>query len=201
MKLFQSVQENFAVIGVTLDQSMKINPFNERILAALLSYTLNVASYIVFLFHDATTFLEYTYNIYANSATILILICYIIVIFKMKKCFALIDGCANIVAEGKLMQIVLSITWVILMKGYTKRTTCFRSWRFRIESIIRQNQSRNRKIQWNHIFNDGKSDYRVDGVSKIYWLPHRIFYFKFRQRRLGAPTSNVVGIHIQLKLD
>lgn len=101
MKLFQSVQENFAVIGVTSDQSMQSNAFNNRILAAVSTYTLNVALYIVFLFHDASTFGEYTYNIYSNSATILILICYIIVVFKMNKCFALIDRCATVVAKSE----------------------------------------------------------------------------------------------------
>lgn len=101
MELFQSVLASFAILGITLDQSMQTNPFNKRILAALTSYILNVASYTAFLFYDANTSWEYTYNIFTNSATLVSFACYIIVIFKMETCFALIDGCVKIVAESK----------------------------------------------------------------------------------------------------
>lgn len=91
MNLFQSAQESFAILGITVDQSMQTNPFNKRILAALLSYTLTVTIYTVFLFHDATTFWEYTDNIYTNSATIAIVLCFTIVVFNMRKLFALLE--------------------------------------------------------------------------------------------------------------
>lgn len=108
MKLFQSVQETFATLGITLNQSMKNNPFNTRTLAAFSSYILTVTLYTVFLFHDAKTFWEYTDNIYTNSATIVIVVCYVIIALNMEKCFALIDRCVTIVATSKLIPNVLS---------------------------------------------------------------------------------------------
>lgn len=101
MKLFHSTQESFAILGITLDQSMQNNPFSKRVLAAFSSYILTIALYTVFLFRDANTFWEYTDNIYTNSATMVIVACFIIVVFNMEKCFALIDSCVTVVAKSK----------------------------------------------------------------------------------------------------
>lgn len=112
MKLFQSVQENFATLGITREQSIRNNPFNARMLAAFSTYILMIASIAVFFFHDANTFWEYTNNIYNLSAIILIFISFVTVVFNMRKCFALIDSCAAVVAKSEWTKNVLTFTWI-----------------------------------------------------------------------------------------
>lgn len=101
MKLFQSVQESFAILGITLEQSVRSNPFNERILAALSSYLMRVILFTVSLFHDAETFSEYTENIWLNSAAILVLVAFAVMVFNKGKFFALIDNSVTVVANSK----------------------------------------------------------------------------------------------------
>lgn len=101
MKLFQSLQENFAIMGITSDQSTKNSPFNGRILATLSSQILTVILIAVFIFHDAYTFWEYANNIFNMAGAIILVVFFAIIIFSMRKFFALIKSCETVVAESK----------------------------------------------------------------------------------------------------
>lgn len=105
MRLFQSVQSFFAIVGITSYQSMQKHPFNHKILATFFSYSLTMTSYNVYLFHVATTFWEYNDNIYMNSATMLVVIGFTIVVFNIKKLFEFIDSCEAITIDSKQQQI------------------------------------------------------------------------------------------------
>lgn len=104
MRLFQSTLESFAILGITLDQSVQKNPLNARILAAFSTFTLRIVLYTVFFFHDASTISEYTENLWLNSAATLVLIGFAVEVFKMDKIFALIDNCVTISAESEQAQ-------------------------------------------------------------------------------------------------
>lgn len=101
MKLFQSSQEKFAILGITSDQSIKNNLFNGRILAGFSVYILTVILIAVFIIHDANTIWEYANNIYNMSGAIIIVVFFANIVFKMRKFFALIDSCETTVAKSK----------------------------------------------------------------------------------------------------
>lgn len=72
-----------------------------KVLETLVSYTLTVISYNVYLFYVATTFFEYTDNIYQNSALISSVICYVIAVFKMNKLGSVFSACEAFVVDSK----------------------------------------------------------------------------------------------------
>lgn len=161
MKLFKSTQEYFAILGIKFDQLMQINLLYKKILVAVTAYVSALVLYTAFLFHEVNNFSEYTTNIYTNSATLQILLNYVIVIFNVKNCSALIDNCMTIVFKSKYLQGVFTIvpfTWTF------QWIPCFRSWKSRIKGNVWENQSEDGKIQQNHLFNYSKSDFCVDGV-------------------------------------
>lgn len=72
MLLFQTIQRGFALLGISSHQPMQKNPIiNHKIAMTLLTYVLTIVSFNVYLFRVASTFWEYTINIYSNSATFL----------------------------------------------------------------------------------------------------------------------------------
>lgn len=101
MQLFQTIRRRFAFLGISLHQSLRKSPFNRKSAATLLTYTLTVASFNVYLFRVASTFWEYTINIYSNSATSLAVFCYVIVVLKMKRIFAVIGACESIIDDSE----------------------------------------------------------------------------------------------------
>lgn len=102
MNLFQTTRKGFQNVGISPCQSMQINDlFNRKVLATLFSYTLTVISYNVYLFCIATTFFEYTDNVYANSALTSSVICYIIAVFKTKKIGRVFHECETFTIESE----------------------------------------------------------------------------------------------------
>lgn len=101
MQLFQRIQRGFAVVGITAQQSVQKNPFNRRVLATLVSYILTVISFNVYLFSVASTFWEFTDNIYTNSASTLAVICYLFIVFNMRIIFNIIDNYERIIINSE----------------------------------------------------------------------------------------------------
>lgn len=94
MKLFQSVQKNFAVLGI-IRPSQPIQTqyhFNKKILKISLWFCLEFILNGTFLAFVACTFREYTHTIYTTSASIMVIIYYAILVFKTAKLFELIDN-------------------------------------------------------------------------------------------------------------
>lgn len=87
MRIFQSFRRHLVFAGFIAHQSVQKNPFNRRVLLTVLSYTLSIISFNVYLFRVASTFFEYTNNIYTNSASTITVICYIILAFNQRKMF------------------------------------------------------------------------------------------------------------------
>lgn len=134
MKLFQSSQEKFAILGITSDQSIKNNLFNGRILAGFLVYILTVILIAVFIIHDANTIWEYANNIYNMSGAIIIVVFFANIVFKMRKFFALIDSCVTTVAKSKFNFKMHSHSHRYFSEKLMQLKKCLRS---KIESDIR----------------------------------------------------------------
>lgn len=101
MKLFQSVQRSFALVGITSGQSNGPKQFNWKISIAICSYSAQAIAFNVYLFHIATTFWEYTDNIFINSAASAVVTGFTIVAFNKPKFFGFIDSCETFVVKSK----------------------------------------------------------------------------------------------------
>lgn len=141
MQLFQTIQRRFELLGISLHQSMQNSPFNRKIAVTFFIFTLTIASYNVYLFRVAGTFWEYTINIYSNSATSLAVFCYVIVVLKMKKIFAVVGACESIINDSKWKLYNLHQVWIqmkITTVEYFEKP--FRSWSTKIDGDLRRSQ-------------------------------------------------------------
>lgn len=88
MKLFQTVQRNFAALGIRTNQPK----FNKNLAKSCFIYYFSFFMSIRFLFFEAKTFLEYTSSIYLTTALLVIFTYFTIFILKLEKFFELIDN-------------------------------------------------------------------------------------------------------------
>lgn len=101
MKIFQSIEDNLAILGISSYQSIQVQPFNTRNVTTLLVFGLSVISNCVFLFHVADSFMEYTKCVYVVSTLITSFICFAHLVLKMPKLFEFIKNFEQIVEESK----------------------------------------------------------------------------------------------------
>lgn len=97
MKIFQVVQKNFAILGISPNQSY----WNVNSKMAFFTYNLNTALGIMFLFLEANTFLKYTMNIYVTATVFLLSINHSATLFQKEKLFKLIDEMEKFGDESK----------------------------------------------------------------------------------------------------
>lgn len=112
MKLLQFTQEKFEMVGIDSTQ----NPFNMRILMVISVCCMCIISTSVFLFHDANNFIEYSNSIYLTTATMLIIVCYIVLITKMEYIFVQIQGFESVIDESMWMKLCCIVKKKFKMK-------------------------------------------------------------------------------------
>lgn len=67
----------------------------------MFSYTLSIISFNVYLFHVASTFFDYTNNIYTNSASTMTVISYIVLVFNSKQIFPNINHLEKMTVDSE----------------------------------------------------------------------------------------------------
>lgn len=87
MKILQTVQENFEILGICRNQPR----FNAKSVMACLVYGVGITFSTTFLICDANNFQEYTNNLYITTALAAGLVCIINTLLKMNHLFALTD--------------------------------------------------------------------------------------------------------------
>lgn len=97
LKVFQTTQKNFAMMGISRKLATQAYPLNVRILMGfLILYSLAIFN-LIYTIYYAKTFAEYTQSVYVFSLGALIILALFIVILKVNKLFELIDNCNSIV--------------------------------------------------------------------------------------------------------
>lgn len=194
MNLFQTTQKGFALVGIKPCQSKQNDSLNLKILATLLSYILTVISYNVYLFCVASTFFEYTDNIYANSALTSSVICYIIAVAKMRKIGEVFADCeaVTVKSEWKLeVCFKFQINWNPRQLLWN---LSIRSWLSRIDGNLCRSQRAYWKNLWHHLFHSGKSDSHLRRVPEILCKPFGLFHHRFGRWSSRIATANVVRL-------
>lgn len=98
MKIFETLRENFKVLGIDTNQSKS----NIKLVMTWLILSLATTLSATFLFVDAKTSLEYTTNVYTTSDLAVLTLFLTIVIFKMEKLFKFIHLCEDFINRSEL---------------------------------------------------------------------------------------------------
>lgn len=97
MKIFQSAQRRFAILGIGPNKP----PWNGTTLLILFIFVILISFYAVFLVNMANTFKEYTENIYLTASMSTITFIFAVFVVKMKMMFELIDLLENCIEKSK----------------------------------------------------------------------------------------------------
>lgn len=97
MKLFQMVQENFAYLGISPCESC----WNKKSAKAIYIFASFAVLGTVYLFFNATTFLEYTMNVYVTTAVFGTGLVFIAMLLQKERLFKLIEDLEKFVEESE----------------------------------------------------------------------------------------------------
>lgn len=100
MKIFQTVQKNLAILGISSMQSNQAFYNRKYLLYLLLSGSLIIMN-CVFLIYVAKSFKEYTDSIYITSVSIALFISLSFLIRRMRNLFEFIDNLEKIVDDSE----------------------------------------------------------------------------------------------------
>lgn len=92
-KVFEMSRKYFAIIGITPSLVHQSCPFNGTILFEFLLFGAAIYGTFAFLIYDAETFAEYTQSVYTSSVVIFVILGLLILMLKIEKLFALLNGC------------------------------------------------------------------------------------------------------------
>lgn len=98
MQLFQFSQEKFAILGIMPDQQF---PFNRRIQMCFTWFWLANVQNLILLSYKPSGFMEYTNLIFITSGTIIVALCYTILIIKMNRFFEFIELAEELTDSGE----------------------------------------------------------------------------------------------------
>lgn len=97
MKLFESAQKTFKILGICSNQ----RSLNGTAIIFFLMFLSLISFYVVFLVNIAHTFKDYTDNIYLTASTALITFGFVVFVFKKKIMFELIDRLEKFIDASK----------------------------------------------------------------------------------------------------
>lgn len=101
MKIFEKVRENFAFLGIDSAQSIQKHPFNTKITMAFILIITTTFLHIMHIFHVASNLKERMQSATTTSGSLLISICFITIIFKMRTLFDCIKGFEGVIAMSE----------------------------------------------------------------------------------------------------
>lgn len=91
MKIFQSIQEYFVMLGIDQHQSIQKHPLNAKNLVAFFTFGCSVIFTFIFTFYVAESLVEYANSILMGSMFLMITIVFAVNVFSMKNMFTFID--------------------------------------------------------------------------------------------------------------
>lgn len=100
MKIFHSIQKNFAILGVDLYQSKQDHAFNQRNVMVLIIFGLSLISGCVSVSH-ANTFSEYINAFHIGVTVAFGGLTFAIVMYQMKLLFAFIESIEKLIDESE----------------------------------------------------------------------------------------------------
>lgn len=106
MKLFQAIQKNLEIIGISSIVSGQTF-YNRKVLLYLLLCGSLIVMNCIFLVHVAETFKEYTDSIYITSVSIALFVSVSFVIRRMANLFEFLDSLEKIINDSEYISVIL----------------------------------------------------------------------------------------------
>lgn len=101
MLIFQNTKNNYAILGISLQQSFQQNPFNGKIFISFVLLGCSIASHFLYLFYVASSLKEYIECITTTFAIFVISVCFMTMVFNMSTLFKTIDDIENVIEESE----------------------------------------------------------------------------------------------------
>lgn len=101
MKIFESVRNNYAILGVTTAQSAQKHVFNAKIEMALVLIGVFTFFHVMHIFFVASNIKERMESATTTSGSVIISMCIITIIFKMRTVFECINGFEDLIAMSE----------------------------------------------------------------------------------------------------
>lgn len=102
MKILRRSLEIASYIGLTAEQSIQPSLFNRKSVAALVALSLASISCLIYLLHEASTFVEYTHAVAVFSSILLAMVTHAILIWKMEPIFNFLSLMENKAVQPSL---------------------------------------------------------------------------------------------------
>lgn len=119
IKLFRTIQTNFALLGISSHQSVQQCPFNVRNLLTIFSIGFSAISTTINLLYIASSFKEYADSVYVTSSAVLTFVIYLLFVWKMRLIFELVDDLEKTCNESeKLWMTKINIVAKRVRKEY-----------------------------------------------------------------------------------
>lgn len=99
MKILQIVQTNFAILGISSNQSN----LNRKSAMGIIVGGLAATSSAMFLLFKANSFVEYVNSFYVTTVLVAFYICFAVLLFSKEKIFKLIDKVDECVEGSELL--------------------------------------------------------------------------------------------------
>lgn len=102
MKIFQTAEENFSLMGITAYQSTQKYPFNTRNSLVLLILCTTLFSNIMRLIREASTFKDYTISIFSACTMTVSILIFAIILKRMRYLIYYQNYIQEIINKSKL---------------------------------------------------------------------------------------------------
>lgn len=102
MKLFETVQRNFASVGYSLLYSNQKYHLNARNMTVIFLLTINTLANGAYILYNTESFEEYLQDIYVTSTVAMVLVILMIFIALMSNVFKLIENLEQIVEKSMI---------------------------------------------------------------------------------------------------
>ena len=109
MKIYQIVQKNFEILGISPNKSY----WNKKSAKSFFIFNLVLISSILFLVLKANTFLEYTMNIYITTVVFAMWIGFIAMLFQKENIFQMMIRFEEFLNKSEYREInILFVVWL-----------------------------------------------------------------------------------------
>lgn len=170
MKIFQTIQKNLEIFGISSVQPAQTY-CNRKILLYLLSCGSLIIMNCIFLIHVAKSFKEYTDSIYITSVSVALFVSFSFLIRRIANLFEFIDSLEKIINDSEYSNYICWIRYSKIISNiqiWKKKKIYLRIGMCRIQRKIWKDQSRNRKMEWNRVLSHGKSHRHMFIITKVY---------------------------------
>lgn len=122
MRVFQSIQTYFSILGINSDQSHKKNLFNAKNVIALVILCVCIVINSMYIIFEANTIDEYAKSVFMTTTSIVSILILAANIWRMAYFFKYINGLEQLIKNSKSFQIKFALKIGTSLKLNFRRT-------------------------------------------------------------------------------